>query len=113
MSERAKYKHNFCLSFSIVSNDAPDAVGAEEMRKVIADVLRCDDECLLDSVRLEDTENLHPRAVPTKPFEAVLMPVERDGAEYVGTVRGIGDVRVAVMGDEVRGKLKGADKDRF
>ena len=112
------YKHNFCLRFSVLSNDAPDAVGAGEMRKEIADVLKDDDEGLLLSVWLEDTEDRRPSASATKRVEVVLKPIEKGGSEYVGTVGGVGDVRVSAMAGEAPGKLvnrqmcKGADKDR-
>lgn len=119
MSEQVKYKHNFCLSFSVMSNQAPDAVSADEMREVISEVLKEDDEGMLLSVRLEDSENLRPLRAPARRVEVVLRPTEGvRGTGYVAHIEGMGDVRVSLDGGKMQGsvsnlqKPNGREKDR-
>lgn len=99
MSEKAKYKHNFCLSFSVLSNDAPDAVGAAEIRQEIADVLKEHDEVLLLGVRLEDSEDMEPPALPTRKVEVVLRPAGAPGVYSVESEeKGLQGARVILGG---------------
>lgn len=111
MAEQDRYKHNFCLSFSVMSNQAPDAVSVMEMRKEIARVLKQDDEGMLFSVRLEDTEDLRPTKGSSRSVKAVLRLEKGEGeAQYVGRIDGVGNVRVFMRDGKMQGSVSNLDK---